>query len=280
MNTYATSSVSSPFFSDINHESCGWTNDIDFGSIVGGRPAIIEDHPWICSLQDAIQNHFCGANIITDRWLVTAAHCVHSSKNLNVNQLFVLCGRTEQVVSSDPNQGQIIGVQKIVIHELNEEKSDVYDIALIQLTSRVLFQPIPRRVHPVPAPICLPPPNTEFYGIARVAGWGSIKAEPAQLSNSLQEMDLQIRNQDVCTRIDPTFEPDSMICASSAGTGLDLAPGESGSALVIQTDNRHTLIGISSYNYRRHGEEPGTYPIVFTKTSFYVEWIQKTIQSD
>ena len=55
------------------------------GRVIGGRDAFIEEFPWQVSLQKfriafplpiPDWGHTCGASIINDYWLLTAAHCV------------------------------------------------------------------------------------------------------------------------------------------------------------------------------------------------------------
>lgn len=42
--------------------------------IVGGQEAASEQFPFIASLRNRANDHICGASIISNRWLVTAAH--------------------------------------------------------------------------------------------------------------------------------------------------------------------------------------------------------------
>jgi secreted trypsin-like serine protease len=42
--------------------------------IVGGQEAASEQFPSIASLRNRANDHICGASIISNRWLVTAAH--------------------------------------------------------------------------------------------------------------------------------------------------------------------------------------------------------------
>lgn len=42
--------------------------------IVGGFEIDIKDAPYIVSLQ-VPAGHFCGGSIISERWILTAAHC-------------------------------------------------------------------------------------------------------------------------------------------------------------------------------------------------------------
>jgi len=71
--------------SDFNSKSCGQFKTKASARVIGGGDTSIEEFPWQVSLQKITLGniipfpqwrHVCGASIINNNWLLTAAHCV------------------------------------------------------------------------------------------------------------------------------------------------------------------------------------------------------------
>ena len=51
-----------------------------FNRIVGGIEAAPSSWPWQVSLRYNYAGHFCGGTLISDRWVLTAAHCFYDAE--------------------------------------------------------------------------------------------------------------------------------------------------------------------------------------------------------
>ncbi|NXJ36061.1 ENTK Enteropeptidase, partial [Ciconia maguari] len=151
-----------------NLEACGkhLVTQNNGTRIVGGSDARREAWPWIVSL------HFnsrpvCGASLVSDEWLVTAAHCVYG-RQLKPSQWKAVLGLYDQ---SDMTQPPTVvqTIDQIVINPHYMKRTKDSDIALMHLQYKVQYTDYVQ-------PICLPEKNQQFLpGVnCSIAGWGSI----------------------------------------------------------------------------------------------------------
>ncbi|XP_028173302.1 transmembrane protease serine 9-like [Ostrinia furnacalis] len=72
------------------------------GRIVGGEDSLPAEFPWAASLWRQ-GTHQCGATVLSDRWLLTAGHCICSvfDEFYKSKQLTVVVGYTDITSSKD-----------------------------------------------------------------------------------------------------------------------------------------------------------------------------------
>ena len=200
---------------------------------------------------------FCGASIIDDRWLMTAAHCVTHEQAIKIE---VRCGDAHND-HDDGGIGQVLNVSSIHVHENYSSSGFADDIALLQLSSDIKFADNSQ-------PVCLPAMRAEYDGLAEISGWG--QTQSCQTSRLLLAYGDQILNNTECIRrlSSSIFVPSKMICIDD-GRNRTACYGDSGSAVVKKVDReRYVQVGIVSFG------EPGCTSVsASTKVSTYIEWI-------
>ncbi|XP_074850081.1 transmembrane protease serine 11C-like [Carettochelys insculpta] len=227
--------------------------------VVGGvSSAEPGDWPWQASLQ---QNnvHRCGATLVSNTWLVSAAHCFAQSSNPHVWSV------TFGTVLYPPRIKRY--VQAIIMHEKYQYPANNYDIAVVKLSERVEFTNI---VHHV----CLPDSTQTFpyNSDAVVTGWGALDdGRPGP--NVLREATVKLIDPDTCNRkevYNGIITP-GMLCAGYLEGGIDACQGDSGGPLVTP-DSRGMwyLVGIVSWGHEcAKPNKPG----VYTRVTYYRDWI-------
>ncbi|KAG8033995.1 hypothetical protein G9C98_008476 [Cotesia typhae] len=205
--------------------------DLSDGRIVGGEDVEIENVPYQVSVL-VRGRHECGGSILSDYWVLTAAHCTQFAQRM----YSVRAGTVWK------NQGgTIYKVDKVVNHEDYQLILNVpiNDIALLRLATPFVFgeacQPIdlPNKGEKIK-------PETQTV----VTGWGETKS--SLYSGRLQMVVIPTISIESCREAYGfTKIPDEgSICAMTPDGDKDACQGDSGGPMVV--DKR--LVGITTFS--------------------------------
>ncbi|XP_051469663.1 enteropeptidase [Apus apus] len=234
--------------------------------IVGGSDARREAWPWIVSL------HFnsrpvCGASLVSDEWLVTAAHCVYG-RQLKPSQWKAVLGLYDQSHMTQLST-VVRNISQIVINPHYMKNIKDSDIALMHLQYKVQYTDYIQ-------PICLPEKSQQFLpGInCSIAGWGTIMHE-GPTSDILQEAKVPLISNEKCQQWMPEYSiTENMICAGYDTGGVDSCKGDSGGPLTSEDGNKWFLVGVTSFGYKcALPKRPG----VYARVTVFADWIKKII---
>ncbi|XP_061453243.1 serine protease hepsin [Rhineura floridana] len=256
-------------------QDCG-RRKLSMDRIVGGQDASLGKWPWQVSLRyDG--THLCGGSIISNEWVITAAHCF-PERNRVASRWRVFMG----AVSQFSTKGLQVGVTSIVYHggyqpfldPNSEENSN--DIALMHLATPFSFNEFIQ-------PICLPALGQPLVDgkTCTVTGWGNTQYY-GQQSDVLQEANVPIISTSVCNSPDyygSQIRP-RMFCAGFAAGGTDACQGDSGGPFVcedgISRTSRWRLCGIVSWGT---GCALANKPGVYTKVNDFQGWIYRSMKT-
>ncbi|XP_051765567.1 granzyme B(G,H)-like [Ctenopharyngodon idella] len=223
--------------------------------IVNGREAKPHSRPYMVSLQKN-RNHICGGFLISDQFVLTAAHCWDGFEILTV-----IVGAHDL---SNSKSSDRIGVKSYIPHP--NYKPIQNDIMLLKLEKKVKLNNNVRLISL--------PRNGEEVGtdtVCIVAGWGRLQTNGTG-SNVLMEASMTTINQAECQRRwRLSFLASQMICAYGGGGSCR---GDSGGPLVCGD----TAVGVTSFGYRYLCNSPER-PNVYTKISAYIQWIRREIRN-
>ena len=80
--------------------------------IIDGTETAINEYPWIVSLQLA-NYHFCGGSLISENWVLTAAHCVDFPSEKFIERLTLIIGDHDLTTNSDTSRRILRHVKKV-----------------------------------------------------------------------------------------------------------------------------------------------------------------------
>uniref|UniRef100_A0A3P8XBR8 Coagulation factor IX n=1 Tax=Esox lucius TaxID=8010 RepID=A0A3P8XBR8_ESOLU len=239
--------------------------------IVGGNTVTPGEIPWqVALVQRPSGQLFCGGSILSELWVVTAAHCLLDGRE---GTFFIRVGEHNINVKDGTERDH--EVAKHVRHPLYDARLNRHnhDIALLRLRVRIAYSPRVR-------PICLGPKDfTEDLmkeeSPATVSGWGKIRFQGAP-SHTLQKVEVPFKDRMECKGSNRLPITKYMFCAGYAKVAKDSCQGDSGGPHVNRYYDTWFLTGIVSW-----GEEcakEGRFG-VYTRVSQYYTWIHQVMSA-
>lgn len=228
--------------------------------IVGGEPVTNSSEvPYMASLDGV-----CGASIIANKWLLTAAHCAGYFTSAKIGVL-----KLKETGSSHK-------VKRVITHPSYDADSMTNDFALVELETSIVFSK-------TISAVTLATPDFETDGDqapgidATVYGWGLTREGGYSSSDQLNKVVIPLVSNDVANeedayagRIDET-----MLAAGYTGGGKDSCQGDSGGPLVVfDASNKPVQIGVVSWG---EGCARANKYGIYSKISTAFGWIKKTM---
>lgn len=223
--------------------------DEPVGNVVGGTRAAQGEFPWMVRLSMG-----CGGSVLTDRVVLTAAHCVsRTGPNTSI---------TATLGVVDLQSPARVRVRSTYVYRNPSFNASTYanDWALIELAT------------PVTAPALALTSGTGLDGgTFTILGWGATREGGGQ-SRYLRKATVPFVDDATCngpTAYDGEIVPSAMICAGQLGVGgVDTCQGDSGGPMV-RRDAAGTWrqVGIVSWG---NGCARPRFPGVYTQVSTYV----------
>lgn len=293
--------------SELNHtkfnSNCGHSVDSENmyeTRIIGGQVARRNAWPWFGLVMvrrraSGKMSPECGATLISDKFLLTAAHCVleQNKRSLRSAQVIVRLGEFDLRKAND---GELdFGIARIIPHPNFNQKTFKNDIALIELDRRI------SSFNESISPACLPhddlrlanqTPGAVDNQTCWVLGFGQTSYN-GRTSDQLKQADLRIVPHAKCKRafghlVRLTREyvcaasqtDDDDAAAKSKSNINDSCQGDSGGPLMMKSpagdssatrNNRWYIYGIVSFGYRCASSG---FPGVYTRVNRYLDWVE------
>lgn len=232
--------------------------------------------PWHAAILEKVRDvYVCGAALVDEYWVLTAAHCVHDYAS--ARPLKVRLGEHDVTNQAEPYAHEEIEASRLVLHPAFSNVTLTHDIALLQLAT-------PARRRPHINTVCIPEKGMTDRQLANkessrcyVTGWGKHR-EGGRHATVLKEIKVPLWNKDGCQtamrgHFGATFKlSESSVCAGAQGR--DACDGDGGGPLVCDLAGIWYEVGVVSFGVGcgRQGM-----PGVYTRVEDYRDWIHEVI---
>ncbi|CAD7685908.1 unnamed protein product [Nyctereutes procyonoides] len=225
------------------------------GRILGGREAASHARPYMASVQ-VDGKHVCGGFLVSERWVLSAAHCLEDVADGKVR---VLLG-AHSLSQPEPSK-RWYDVQRAVPHPDSRRDTIEHDLLLLQLSEDA-------ELGPAVQPLRWQREDRDVAAgtLCDVAGWGVV-SHTGRRPDRLQHLLLPVLDRATCnlrTYHDGTIT-ERMMCAES--NRRDSCKGDSGGPLVCGGVAEAVVTSGSRVCGNR--KKPG----IYTRVASYAAWI-------
>lgn len=238
--------------------------------IVGGTQSTSAEWPWmvLLSTSTSTTNFFCGASLIAEQWVLTAAHCVDGKSKEGIQAFVGLYDKSDNSISAT-------AITKIIVHPDYDSNTSDNDLALLKLDSASTIAPL--NIMNSTVALTLEGQVDDLDNDVYAIGWGDTEdPNPESYPDILRDVFMPYVSNSVCNLSMNNQITPNMLCAGLATGGVDSCQGDSGGPLVFSDDGGLSWYqaGLVSWGY---GCADADNYGVYTRVENYIDWIQRAV---
>ena len=214
----------------------------------------------------------CGASLISNCYVLTAAHCVADSRGDDSDAVYV---SAYQPYDGNPDVPyHFTTLSKAIPHPRYAANTNQNDIALLRMSTCLDTRRFPT------VELARPGNQLEEGEILNVYGFGRTEESNKEQVRTLQKVDVPYIPPTVCHT---KYRPEGlnvfndMLCAGYSNGGKDSCQGDSGGPLIKTITDRPVQYGVVSWGV---GCARTNLPGVYSSVTFHFHWIQTSVCDD